>query len=137
MRPQLLLVTILALPVGQAWGFLVPPTKLARRSGARVVLHRAMAAKGQRSCEDIADDDRLAVKERGQFDPARRLTLGSLGGLAASLAMPSRAPAADNTALVGSSSLEGGSVVYGGVINKSPSDPRSYRSLTLHNGIEV
>lgn len=144
MRPQLLLATTLALSVGRAWGLLVLPTKLATRSsGPRVVGQRATVAKGQRSSDDTEHDDRLAAKERGQFDPTRRFTLGSLGGLAASLAVPSRAhaaAAADDSAVAGSSSSsssEGGSVVYSGVINKSPSDPRAYRSLTLQNGLEV
>ena len=32
---------------------------------------------------------------------------------------------------------DGGPLVFGGVINKSPSDPRSYRALTLSNGLNV
>jgi hypothetical protein len=90
----------------------------------------------QRSSE-YNDDASLAAKEHWLTDPTRRWTLGLLGSLAFSPFANAAVQGPVEAAAGRPSSELGLSSIYGGIINKSPLDPRSYRSLTLNNGIEV
>ena len=127
--------------INPVWGFLSLPSKLGTRRGrVRAAVYQSTVAKAHRSNDSTDDKDtELTAREREKLDDTRRWTIGSLGGLAASMAAPKKAQATGATTATAAAdtNLESGSVVYDGIINKSPSDPRSYRSLTLSNGVEV
>jgi len=141
MRLLVVITLLLDISVKPISGFLSLPSQLgAHRGRVHAVVRKSTVTKGQKNKDGTDDTDtELTAREREKIDGTRRWTIGSLGGLAASLAVPRKTHAADATTSITAvdSNSESGSVVYDGSINKSPSDPRSYRSLTLSNGVEV
>jgi len=113
--------------------FTIPGTRPAARLYDRPIALRNQGV----TMSSQKDDLEVLLGSTTGVDTTRRSLIGLLAGFHALSLTPSSSTA--SVAEVGGSGSVGTTItsVFEGTINKSPSDPRSYRALTLANGLNV